>query len=345
VGIVFGIIDMKIESTLDSLLRDLSVSSYSIKCLILLFLFSFSLVFLINHSYATDKNEFASKVQKFNFVVAGDFGCGDEAKKTIDMMSSKQPELVIALGDLAYKKNPDCWFNLISPLEKDNKFKISFGDHDVSRGNVTYGRYLNYFNLSKPFYSFDYNNVHFVAMATAKHILIPYNETSEQYQFITNDLIQASKNKKIDWIIVYSFRSFYSSNTTHPGLDELQDTYHPLFEKYNVDLVLQAHNHNYQRTYPLSYNVTKQYTPIITDKNTEYYNNIEKGQIFFTVGTGGAEFYNFTGQAPYVVKQLLRHGFLNVDVDDSGSKLLVTFYDNSGATRDQIIISKQKSNN
>ena len=339
-GIVFGIIDMKIESTLDSLLRDLSVSSYSIKCLILLFLFSFSLVFLINHSYATDKNEFASKVQKFNFVVAGDFGCGDEAKKTIDMMSSKQPELVIALGDLAYKKNPDCWFNLISPLEKDNKFKISFGDHDVSRGNVTYGRYLNHFNLSKPFYSFDYNNVHFVAMATAKHILIPYNETSEQYQFITNDLIQASKNKKIDWIIVYSFRSFYSSNTTHPGLDELQDTYHPLFEKYNVDLVLQAHNHNYQRTYPLSYNVTKQYTPIITDKNTEYYNNIEKGQIFFTVGTGGAEFYNFTGQAPYVVKQLLRHGFLNVDVDDSGSKLLVKFYDNTGVTRDQVIISK-----
>jgi hypothetical protein len=46
-----------------------------------LFLFSFSLVFLLNHSYATDKNEVASTVQKFNFVVAGDFGCGGEAKK------------------------------------------------------------------------------------------------------------------------------------------------------------------------------------------------------------------------------------------------------------------------
>jgi len=335
---------MKIENTLDSLVRDFLVSSYSIKCFILLFLFSFSLVFLINHSYATDKNEVASKVQKFNFVAAGDFGCGDEAKKTIDMMSSKQPELVIALGDLAYKKNPDCWFNLISPLEKGNKFKISFGEHDVSRGNVTYDKYLNQFNLIKPFYSFDYNNVHFIAMATAKNKLIPYNTTSEQYQFIKNDLIQASKNKKIDWIIVYSFRSFYSSNTTHPGLDELQDAYHPLFEKYNVDIVLQGHNHNYQRTYPLSYNVTKQYTPIITDKNTEYYNNIEKGQIFFTVGTGGADFYNFTGQAPYVIKQLLQHGFLNVDVDESDSKLLVKFYDNTGVTRDQVIILKHKSN-
>jgi len=341
--------------TIATILNSLStvfVSSYSNKCFkflflcfIFLFLFSFSLVFLINYSHATDKNEVATTVQKFNFVVAGDFGCGDEAKKTIDMMSSKQPELVVALGDLAYKKDPGCWFDLISTLEKGNKFKISFGEHDVSRGNVTYSRYLNHFNLSKPFYSFDYNNVHFVAMATAKNKLIPYNETSEQYQFIKNDLIQTSKNKNINWIIVYSFRSFYSSNTTHPGLDELQDTYHPLFDKYNVDLVLQGHNHNYQRTYPLSYNVTKQYTPIITDKNSEYYNNIEKGQIFFTVGTGGADFYNFTGQAPYVVNQLLLHGFLNVDVDDSGSKLLVKFYDNAGVTRDQVIISKQKFNN
>jgi len=339
----FGIIDKRIHNSLDSLSRDLSVSSYSIKPFILLFLFSFSLIFLINYSYATDKSQGTSKVEKFNFVVAGDFGCGDEAKKTIEMMSSKQPELVIALGDLAYKKNPDCWFKLISPLESHNIFKISFGEHDVSHGNVTYGKYLNHFNLIKPFYSFDYNKVHFIAMATAKNKLIPYNKTSEQYQFIKNDLIQASKNKNINWIIVYTFRTFYSSNTTHPGLDELQDAYHPLFEKYNVDLVLQAHNHNYQRTYPLSYNVTKQYTPIITDKNPEYYNNIKKGQIFFTVGTGGVDFYNFTGQAPYVVKQLLQHGFLNVDVDDNGSKLLAKFYDNTGVTRDLATISKDRN--
>jgi predicted MPP superfamily phosphohydrolase len=303
------------------------------------------LVSLLNYIHAIDKNEIVSKEQKFNFVVAGDFGCSSEAKKTIDVMLSKQPELVIALGDLAYKKNPACWFDLISPLEKGNKFKISFGEHDVSHGNVTYETYLNHFNLSRPYYSFNYNNIHFIAMTTAKNQLIPYNATSEQYQFIKNDLIETRKNKSIDWTIVYTFRPFYSSNTTHPGLDELQDLYHPLFDKYHVDLVLGAHNHNYQRTYPLSYNATKQYTPIITDKKSDYYNNIEKGQIFFTVGTGGAEFYNFTGQAPYVAKQLLLHGFLDVNVDDNGSKLSVNFYDNDGVTRDQVIIAKHKSSN
>lgn len=108
-------------------------------------------------------------------------------------------------------------------------------------------------------------------MATAKNKIIPYNLTLEQYQFIKKDLEDVDKNQKIKWIIVYSFRSFYSSNTTHPGLDELQDAYHLLFDKHNVDVVFQGHNHNYQRTFPLSYNTTKQYTPIITDKHTMHY--------------------------------------------------------------------------
>jgi hypothetical protein len=37
-------------------------------------------------------------VQKFNFVAAGDFGCGDEPNRTIEGMIKKSPELTIALG-------------------------------------------------------------------------------------------------------------------------------------------------------------------------------------------------------------------------------------------------------
>jgi predicted MPP superfamily phosphohydrolase len=329
---------IKIVTRLSPLSKDFSVSCNVVLCFIILFSFSAGCVY----AYDNSSSDVSSKLNEFNFAVAGDFGCGDEAKKTIEAMVSKKPEVVLALGDLAYKKNPDCWFNMISPLENISNFKISFGEHDVSRGNITYNQYLKHFNLTKPYYSFDYKNVHFIAMATPKNILIPYNDTSEQYQFVKRDLMEANINKNINWIIVYSFRPFYSSNSTHPGLDELQNLYHPLFDKYHVDLILQAHNHNYQRTYPLSYNSTRQSTPIITDKNTESYNNIKNGQIFITVGTGGAEFYNFTGQAPYVVKQLLLHGFLNVDVTDNGSKLSLTFYNNTGMARDHIIISKTK---
>ena len=331
---------IKILTALSPLPKDFSISCNVV--LLLIILFSFSSCRLLGCVYAYDTSDVGSKLNEFNFAVAGDFGCGDEAKKTTEAMGNMKPEVVLALGDLAYKKIQDCWFNMISQIENISNFKISFGEHDVSRGNITYDQYLNHFNLTKPYYSFDYKNVHFIAMATPKNTLIPYNDTSAQYQFIKRDLMEANKNNNTDWIIVYSFRPFYSSNSTHPGLDELQDLYHPLFDKYHVDLVLQAHNHNYQRTYPLSYNSTRQYTPIITDKNTESYNNTKNGQIFVTVGTGGAEFYNFTGQAPYVVKQLLLHGFLNVDVTDNGSKLSLTFYENTGTARDHFTISKTK---
>ena len=311
--------------------------------LFLVFIISTSLLFFVDASTG-ENNQAESKskdLNNFNFVVAGDFGCTEEAKKTIQGMLNKEPELVIALGDLADKKIPDCWFNMITPLDNNNRFKISFGWDEVSGKYDKYNQYLKHFNLSKPYYSFDYKNIHFLAMATPKNRIIPFNETSEQYEFIKKDLVKAHNNRSIDWIIVYSYRSFYSSNTTHPGLDELQEAYHPLFDKYHVDVVLQAHNHNYQRTYPISYNNTKQSTPVITDTNTEYYNDIEKGQIFFTVGTGGADLYNITGQAPYVVEQFLRHGFLNVDVIDNGSKISTQFFDDTGTAYDHITISKK----
>ena len=173
-----------------------------------------------------------------------------------------------------------------------------------------------------------YQNVHFLVMATPKNEIIPYLNGSEQYDFVKNDLNKAHNNKHIDWIIVDTFRPLYSSNTTHPGLDKLQDIYHPIFEKYGVDIVYQGHNHNYQRTYLLAYNSTKAYTPIVTDRHTRDYDNNPKGQIFITVGTAGEDLYNFTSQAPYVITQFLRHGFLNVDVTNNGLNLTATFYEN-----------------
>jgi len=275
----------------------------------------------------------------FNFVAAGDFGCGRNANRTITSMLAKEPELVIGLGDLSYQKSADCWFDVVSPLDTDGRLKIAIGDNEMFPAK--FNEYMKHFKMNSPFYSFDYGNVHFLAMATAKNKVIPYNETSKQYEFVKEDLKRAHENKSINWIIVYSFRTYYSSNTTHPGLDELQDLYHPLFEKNGVDIVLQAHNHNYQRTYPLMYNQTKTFTPIITDKGTEKYTGEPKGPIFITVGTGGEDLYNFTGQAPYVITQFQRHGFLNIDIVENGRKLNGIFYENRGKTdKDHFTIIK-----
>jgi len=289
-----------------------------------------------------DKND-----EKFNFVAAGDFGCGDEADKTIQAMTKKGPELVIALGDLSYNKSAACWIDSMKPLDTDGRVKIIFGDHDLTKKMLKYDAYLQHFGMTKPYYSFDYKNVHFLAMETAKNSIIPYLNGSEQYNYVKEDLQKAHNNNNIDWIVVYSFRPFYSSITEHSGQEELPDSYHLLFDMYGIDIVLQAHSHNYQRTFPLVYNkntFSSLYNPIIVDNNKTEYDG-SNGTIFLTVGTGGAELHNFTGTRPFIVQQFASHGFINVDIEGTHkeSKMIGKFYENTNMNeKDYFSISKKK---
>jgi predicted phosphodiesterase len=278
----------------------------------------------------------------FNFVVAGDFSCNKEAKKTVNNMATKKPESVLTVGDHSYRKSADCWFDTVSPLDTDSKLKIAFGEHDIDDNLTKYKTYLRHFNLTDPYYSFDYRNVHFLAMATPKNMVIPYMSNSTQYNFVKNDLKSAHENKNVNWIVVLSYRPLYSSTSIHSGKAELQDLYHPLFDKYRVDLVLQGHNHNYQRTYPLQYNIADSHSPIILDNNASIYNNELNGPIFVTVGTAGEILHNFINQKPFVKTQFLRHGFLNLEVTNNGSNMTGTFYENNGLlSEDQFTILKK----
>src|SRR5213593_133115 len=83
---------------------------------------------LVANAKNDDKASMIKNRSDFNFVAAGDFGCNDNANKTIGGMISKLPELVIALGDLSYeKKDAACWFRSISPLDRDGRVKIAIG--------------------------------------------------------------------------------------------------------------------------------------------------------------------------------------------------------------------------
>ena len=247
-------------------------------------------------------------------MVAGDFSCNKEAKKTVNNMVTKKPEIVLTVGDHSYRKSADCWFDTVSPLDTDGKLKIAFGEHDIDDNLTKYKTYLRHFNLTDPYYSFDYQNVHFLAMTTAKNMVIPYMNNSAQYDFVKNDLKSADENKNISWIVVLSYRPLYSSISIHSGKAEVQDLYHPLFVKYGVDLILTAHNHNYQRTYPILSNSERPGNPIIKDgNNTSYYEN-PGAPIYVTAGTGGANLQELDGQSQFVTNQFSEIGFLNMNI-------------------------------
>lgn len=107
--------------------------------------------------------------------------------------------------------------------------------------------------------------------------------------------------------------------------------------------MLQAHNHNYQRSYPITFNSDNSSEPVVRDRSQTRY--VEpSGSIFATVGTGGKSSQPFYGEAPYIATQSNRFGFLSVEVNNSNSKatLTGTFYDNKGyLIRDNFTIEKE----
>jgi hypothetical protein len=288
------------------------------------------------------------QIPEFDFVIAGDYGCDSKTRRTIKDMEEQGTDLAFALGDLSEVKNPNCFFDIVSKLDNNDRFKITLGEADTDsnkvRSSSRFSDFIRHFDLESPFYSFDYKNVHFLAMSTGKSLFVPYAYGSEQYNFISNDLRNAANNSGIDWIIVYGYRPFYTSPTIHPGTEILRQTYSPLFEKYGVDLVITSHNHNYQRSYPLVHNVEDSREPIIKDVNTSYYST-PGVPIYVGVGTAGNNLYDFRGQAPFMVTQFSETGFLHVNITKTEQNSLTgSFYNvGTGNYDDRFIIVKSKS--
>ncbi|MDW0204165.1 MAG: metallophosphoesterase [Nitrososphaeraceae archaeon] len=285
---------------------------------------------------------------ELDFVVAGDYGCDSKTRQTIKDMEEQDTDLAFALGDLSEVKNPNCFFDIVSKLDNNDRFKITLGEADTdsnkARSSSRFSDFVRHFDLESPFYSFDYKNVHFLAMSTGKSLFVPYANGSEQYNFISNDLRNAANNSGIDWIMVYGYRPFFTSPTIHPGTEVLRETYSPLFEKYGVDLVITSHNHNYQRSYPLVHNVEDSREPLIKDVNTSYY-SMPGVPIYVGVGTAGNNLYDFRGQAPFMVSQFSETGFLHVNITKTEQNLLTgSFYNvGTGNYDDRFIIVKSKS--
>jgi hypothetical protein len=254
----------------------------------------------------------------------------------VDNIVDKNPELVFALGDFSYYSTGTCWFYKISPI--DNITRISIGNHEDDDSEGLDG-YMSHFGLSETYYSFNHENAHILVLDTDRN---PILSGSRQYDFAVNDLQSASQDPDIDWIIVYFHGPFYASPAPCcKAYSELRGTYHPLFDQYGVDLVLAADIHNYQRTFPLSYNANNPASPTITSTNASDYTDPE-GAIYAIVGTGGHSLRYFSGKASFVSSQQDDFfGQLDVKITDNGNKLEGKFYRNgNNAILDSFSITK-----
>jgi len=282
----------------------------------------------------------------YNFGAAGDWGCNSNTGKTRDTIKKQGPERIFALGDYSYQSTATCWLNIIDSVKSITR--IAIGNHEDD-SNEDFSKYMSAFGLSTTYYAFTYGTVRVIVMDSDHS---SYSQGSSQYNFVLNELKKAFDSQTIKYTVVYIHKQMYtspntcsSSSCSNTGSDatNLRNIYHKYFDLYDVDVVLNGHVHNYQRTYPIKYDSASPSSPIITSTSSTDYNN-PVGEIFVTVGTGGVNFHALSGKSSFVkYQQDDRFGGLDLSVENSGNTLAGRYYTNDGIKRDTFTIYKGSS--
>jgi Calcineurin-like phosphoesterase len=286
----------------------------------------------------------ANYVSAFNAGVVGDWGCNSATTSTVNRIKSfHSPERVFALGDYSYQSNADCWLDKISSIKSITR--IAIGNHEDDSGEG-FSQYMSAFGLSKTYYTMTFSNMRVIVMDTDRN---SYSQGSSQYNFVVSELQKASQDSNIKWIVVYLHKQLYtspnecgSSSCSNTGSDatNLRNIYHPKFDQYGVDLVLNGHLHNYQRTFPIKYDSGSPSSPIKACSNSNTYGDCQ-GQIYATVGTGGINIHALSGKSSFVVyQQDDRFGALDLNIENNGDTLAGRYYTNDGVQRDFFKITK-----
>src|SRR3954470_19816851 len=189
-----------------------------------------------------------NKPNSLHFAVLGDNGTGDKRQYDVGDQMMKwygrfEFPFVVMMGDNIYGSDrpQDFVKKFESPykalLDKGVKFYASLGNHD-SREQ----RYYKLYNMEgKLYYSFKApkQDVKFFALEST------YMDQDE-LKWIEDEL----KGSNEKWKIVFFHHPLYSSAGTHGSQLKLRAVLEPLFIKYNVSLVINGHDHNYERFKP-----------------------------------------------------------------------------------------------
>lgn len=201
---------------------------------------------------------------------SGDYSQWEEIVKD-SAHRNPRTALYISMGDLVDNGEQDyqwrTWLNSIRPLSATVPLATTLGNHEMYtldwKMREPYA-YLNYFAVppngneifNRRYYSYDFGDVHYVVLDTQlyesnhedNHDTHHPDLYDVQIQWLRQDL--AANTKK--WTVVLMHRDPFQYAFDRPGasraagFDEEGVLFMPIFDEFNVDLVLSAHLHSYR---------------------------------------------------------------------------------------------------
>lgn len=224
---------------------------------------------------------------------------------TMQQAKRKNPnaEFIMNAGDLLNNPtNKDEWINNLSfDIYGNNTAVNTAGNHDYQYTSEGVTNSLaNHFyydtvngedKTSGVYYSFDYGNTHITVLNTNSNWYGDLDYT--QLNWLKNDLATSSKQHKI----VLMHRGIYTTGPHYYYYRDIQSLTNQLtsvMSDYNVDLILQGHDHTYALTYPLNSNGERQeyVTSYVYSNETDSFVSAmnTNSPVYFIGGTAGTKY-------------------------------------------------------
>lgn len=259
------------------------------------------------------------------FAVIGDSGNGSPAQWEVARELEKaRPHFVLHTGDVVYPSGSlsdyrDRYFAPYKELLSRAPVYPAVGNHDYGNHIVTTRPGRRKFEVYKrihrkpAYYSFDLGPAHFVSLDTSRawgvNAAADIGPGSPQDAWLRQDLATS----RAPWNIVLLHVPVHASED-HGDHESLRAWLEPLLKKHRVQLVLQGHDHIYERSKPI------------------------EGTVFMTVGSGGADLHPDRDRPrdPRFEARLAAHGFVLAELERR--ELSLRFVDERGVVRDSVVL-------
>ncbi|MBO4258354.1 purple acid phosphatase family protein [Streptomyces griseorubiginosus] len=254
--------------------------------------------------------------ERFVFTAFGDQGVSQAAAGNDHVLLERKPAFHLHAGDICYADtngrgeksdgyDPAYWDLFLKqnePVARTVPWMVTTGNHDMEAWYSPdgYGGQLARWSLpdsgfdartAPGVYAFTYGNVGFVALdANDVSYEIPANfgyTGGKQTRWLDDRLGALRSAKDVDFVVVFFHHCAYSTSA-HASDGGVRAEWLPLFAKHQVDLVINGHNHVYERTDAVRDGGVGRAVPIggATDPTKD-------GTVYVTAGGGGRDLYGF----------------------------------------------------
>jgi len=230
----------------------------------------------------------AEGLTDFRFTIVGDEATSDSSSLPIaQTIAALNPRFNVVVGDLSYAGggsgyysngvptdvsafSPGLWdqyLGIVGPAAAQSiPWQVGVGNHEMEPLNdFGYAGFTTRFPQayapqsatgSPVIKSFTYGNVAVIQL-DGNDLSAELSDNNgytdgKQTAWLTGELARfRAPGSGIDFIVVGFHNCVYSSNTTHGSDGGIRLVWEPIFDKYQVDLVVSGHVHAYERSYPV----------------------------------------------------------------------------------------------